>query len=124
MKQTAKIMIIDDEPGILEVVKIILEGEGYQVFTINNSEEAIAKINLIKPNLIFLDVRMPGIGGEEICRQIKISHSTKEIPVILLSASFGTKQLVKKCGASDYLEKPFEMENIIKMVSNYLGTVN
>jgi CheY-like chemotaxis protein len=116
---TKQIIIIDDDPDILEVMQITLEYEGYQVKACTNSKcfHQIQPSNL--PNLILLDIQLAGEDGRALCRQLKTNKLTKDIPVILASAiDVGNQVRREKC-ADDFLAKPFSLHTLIDKVHQY-----
>lgn len=110
-----KILIADDNPGILEVVSIILESEGYEVKSTANPQEVL-QIKENPPGLILLDIWMGGTDGRHICRQLKADSSTRHIPVILMSANSDIKAIAAECGADGFIAKPFEIEDLINQI--------
>ena len=112
-----KILAVDDDGDILEVIKIILEEEGYEVTTKTNGEEMITAITDLRPDLILLDVMLGGIDGRDICRAIKSHSIFKFIPVIMISASHNLKSFLQLPGSpNDFLPKPFDIDSLIRMV--------
>jgi DNA-binding response OmpR family regulator len=115
-----RILVIDDDSGILEVVKIILEDHGFEVIILNNAMSWEDSIKEAKPDLILLDLWMPGIDGGELCTKIKKMEGFKKIPLIMLSASAYTEKVSTTCGANDYLTKPFELSDLLDVVKRNL----
>ncbi len=117
-----KILLVDDNPTNLQVLFQTLEGEGYNLLVAKNGEIALSIARKALPNLILLDIMMPGIDGYEVCRQLKADPLTREIPVIFLSALGDTKDKVQglDLGAVDYVTKPFQPEEVIARVSTHL----
>ncbi|MDD5136477.1 MAG: response regulator [Candidatus Omnitrophica bacterium] len=118
-----KILIVDDEPDILRAAKVRLMSFGYDVLTAtdgNNIPELIAKES---PDLILLDLRLPGMSGDEICVRLKTDEKFKKIPVILFTASsdFNINNMIKKIGADGYLIKPFSSEDLLQVTKKFLG---
>ena len=116
----AKILVIDDDKPILEVVKIILDTEGYTVETISDWPEVFGKIKSYKPDLIILDIFIAGADGRVICKELKKSKTTINIPVILFSATNRLEAYTKDSNAQGYLKKPFENEDLINVVKEFL----
>jgi CheY-like chemotaxis protein len=114
-----KIYIADDDPDILEVLTIILEGKGYQVIASSDGRSLSKLEDLDFPDLIFLDVRMSGSDGSEICRMLKSRADTKSIPVVLISANRNLNEIGKDCGANDVISKPFDIKDIVNVASKY-----
>jgi len=112
MNQTKTILVVDDEHVIQNLLKQILVKEGYRVLTASNGQMAVQKVRDVHPDLVLLDMRMPGIDGAETMKQIKAIDPKIEIVMI---TGYGTKKLalqVMKLGAYDYLAKPFDIQRV------------
>ncbi|MBU0479507.1 MAG: response regulator [Proteobacteria bacterium] len=117
-----RVLIVDDEPSIRLILSSILENEGYQISEIDSGAKAISEIDNIRPDLVLLDVMMPGINGFEVCRMIRDNQDFQEIPIIFITALTQTKDLVEafEAGANDYLTKPFNDSEVRVRVKNHL----
>jgi CheY-like chemotaxis protein len=114
-----KILVADDDPAICEGISMILEDAGYEVTTTTDGRTVTeAKENL--PDVILLDIWMSGMDGAQICKYIKHHKKTKHIPIIMISANKDTEQIAKKAGADDFIAKPFQMEDLIAKVGQYI----
>lgn len=118
-----RILIIDDEPMILESVSYNLKQEGYEVLTANNGEIGLKLAEKEAVDLILLDLMLPGINGMEICRAIR-QHS--EVPIIMLTAKEGEidRVLGLELGADDYVIKPFSMRELLARIKTVLKRMN
>ena len=116
----SKILIVDDDEGILDAISLILEDEGYAINTTANGNEVNDRIKKFKPNLILLDVLLSGSDGREICKDLKNNSLTNRIPIIMISAHPSAKQTIKQYGADAFLPKPFGAEDLISTVKKYL----
>lgn len=114
----AKILIVDDDRYIVEVAKVALEIRGYEVITAFDGDEAMAKVMHEFPDLIILDLLMPKIDGWETYKQLK---KTTQIPIIILSALEKGKGIIEDMEVEDYIEKPFEINDLVNRVSKSLG---
>jgi DNA-binding response OmpR family regulator len=113
-----KIMIAEDDDGILDAMKIMLEMHGYEVVTTIDGRAVLDLLDEM-PDLLLLDIWMSGMDGREICKNVKTKEKTKNIPIIMISASRDVAQNAKDCGADDYLAKPFEMDELIAKIEQY-----
>ena len=115
-----KILLVDDEPGILMTVKKRLEFEGYQVTAVMNGEEALRSVREARPDLVVLDVMLPGLDGYEVCRRIKADERLR-IPVVMLSAMTQAKdeQAGFECGADAYIRKPFRAAELLEKIKEF-----
>ena len=116
-----KVLICDDDEGIIDVIRIILEDKGYQVDICNDSRTIYKTIEKIKPNILLLDLWMPGLAGDEITRELKNNNTTKNIPIIIISASKDTEIVAKDSGAEGFICKPFDILEIEDVVKKYLS---
>lgn len=121
-----KILIIDDETDLLMVVQARLEANGFIVITSIDGEKGLEKAKKEKPDLIILDLIMPKINGEEVCKRLKKCPETKNIPIIALTASGhpDSEKKIRKCGASDFMHKPFEDDDLLLKIKRALGDKN
>lgn len=117
-----RILVIDDDEDILEILNIIFQESGYDVI-LSNTGEAARHIKVIHPDLILLDVRIVGSdkSGPEICREIKANYETKDLPVMLVSAETDLHLIARECSADAYLSKPFDIYDLLIRVKEYLS---
>jgi two-component system alkaline phosphatase synthesis response regulator PhoP len=118
----AKILVVDDEVNITQILEFSIGAEGYEVITASNGEEAVEKARREQPDLIILDIMMPRIDGYEACRILKSNPLTKNIPVVLLTAKGRDidKRLGYEVGATDYIIKPFSPNKLIERIQELL----
>ena len=110
-----RIMVVDDDPNIRELVRLYLEKEGFEVTCAERGDEAVKMFRASPPNLMLLDVMLPGMDGWQVCREVrKISN----IPIIMLTAKDETfdKVLGLELGADDYIVKPFDMKELVARI--------
>ena len=114
-----KILVVDDDTNICELLRLYLTKEGYQVTTANDGEEGLEKFNQLKPDMVLLDVMMPRMDGLEVCRRIRKLGNT---PVMMLTAKGETfdKVLGLELGADDYVVKPFDTKEIVARIKAVL----
>ena len=113
-----KVLIVDDDESILDAVSLLLMDEGYHVDTTPKGYEVHEKVASFKPEIILLDVLMSGSDGRIICKSLKESLKTKNIPVIMMSAHPMAHQSAIDAGADDFLAKPFETEDLLQKLSS------
>jgi two-component system alkaline phosphatase synthesis response regulator PhoP len=116
-----KVLVVDDEKLILITTKLVLESAGCEVFTAGDGMTAIEVAKSEKPDLILLDIMMPGIDGWETLQLLKDESTTEPIPVIVFTAREHSrgKQLAQDMSAVDYLQKPFEADDLIALVEQH-----
>lgn len=124
MKQDNYILVCDDSEFILQVAAFALEAEGFNVVTAKNTAEITHRLEAeTKPSLVLLDLNIPDDGGESIIQQLKSKDETKNIPVVLFSASENLQEIAAKLGAQGFLKKPFDNEELKKIVTRYVSVV-
>jgi len=118
-----KILVVDDEIYIVHILDFSLGIEGYEVMTALDGEQALAKVEQDKPDLIVLDIMMPKLDGYETCKALKSNPGTKDIPVILLSAKGRNvdQKVGFEVGADDYITKPFSPRKLVERINAILG---
>jgi len=116
-----KILIVDDEPEFVAMVKIRLEANGYETLTAFNGDEGLKVAEEKAPDIILLDIMMPEKDGYTTLRELKKNARLKDIPVIVLTAKPGMKALFEVEGVSDYMVKPFESSELMFKIRKILG---
>lgn len=114
-----KILIIEDDKDILEILMHILLHEGYDVES-SRDGNVVHQIKDIKPDLILCDIWIPHFKGTDICTTLKNDELTKTIPFILISTSMKLPQLAMASGADNYIQKPFQVKEVITLVKEYI----
>ncbi|OGS20906.1 MAG: hypothetical protein A3J83_00320 [Elusimicrobia bacterium RIFOXYA2_FULL_40_6] len=118
-----KILLVDDEADIINIVSFRLKKAGYDVIVAATGIDALAKAITELPELILLDINLPQMSGYEVCSRLKSAEETKKIPVIFMSASAeNISENTRKYGADGFIIKPFETESFISKISEYLGS--
>jgi two-component system, OmpR family, alkaline phosphatase synthesis response regulator PhoP len=117
------IMVVDDNPDIITIVKTILEGKGYRVMSASSGQELLNMLNGQKPDLIILDIMMPEMDGLEVLSRLKGVTETASIPVILLTAKVQYEDVLGgyKLGADYYITKPFTSTQLVNGINLLLG---
>ncbi|HMI62197.1 MAG TPA: response regulator [Puia sp.] len=116
-----RVMILDDDPDILQICSIVLKKKGFDVSTLNTSNQVVDQVRTYQPDVILMDNWIPGPGGIEATRALKLSPETHDIPVIFFSANSNVTQLAREAQADYFLQKPFditELEAIVQMAIN------
>lgn len=117
-----RILLTDDEPNIVLMVSKRLQIKGYEVLVARTGEEALEMTRQHKPDLLLLDIMLPGVDGLEVCRILKSEAATKKIPIILFSARAQTwdKDSRRESGADAYVKKPFQPEELFAAIEKLL----
>lgn len=120
----SEVLVVEDEEHIQRLVKIVLEKNGHQVSTADTGEEALEKLDAgLKPQLILLDIMMPGIDGLQVLKKVKSNQLTKDIPVVMLTALAQESVVLQgiKLGAKGYIRKPFHPKDLVERVTSFLS---
>ncbi|MES9898370.1 MAG: HD domain-containing phosphohydrolase [Sedimenticola sp.] len=118
----AEILVVDDILENIKLLRDLLGGKGYKVRPATNGARALAAVKGRNPDLILLDIRMPGMDGFEVCKRLQKDDQTKDIPIIFVTASVETSEVIKgfHLGAVDYITKPFHEEEVLARVGTHL----
>lgn len=120
-QQQKTILVADDDLAILDVLTLILEDAGYRVKTTASGAAVREIIAQELPDLLLLDIWLSGWNGKDICRALKSEKQTQHLPIVLFSASRETSAIAQEVGADDFVVKPFEMDNLLQKLQNYLS---
>jgi DNA-binding response OmpR family regulator len=117
-----KILILDDDKDILEILTLILTESGYEILSLSNGKKIFEELKRFEPKLILMDVMLGDMDGLEICKSLKSKIQYKDLPIIIVSASHDLKDILNHPGApNDYLEKPFDIDLLLSKVDKYLN---
>ena len=122
VKRRGVILAVEDEPESLRLLVDVLSDAGYEVRPADSTELALASLENQQPDLLLLDLRVPSWGGFELCRQLKLSERTREIPIIFVSSSIDANDRIEafRLGAVDFLSKPFHKDELLARVHTHL----
>ena len=117
-----KILVLDDDNDILEILSFLLVEEGYEIMTVNCGDNVFVDINAFKPDLLLMDVMLAGMDGRSICKKIKETKLTCLLPVILISGTHDLAASLHQAGApNDFIAKPFDIENLLIKIEQCLA---
>lgn len=122
MRDPPLILVVDDIEENIEIVRVRLEAQGYEIATASNGREAIEKVESLQPDLILLDIMMPEMDGIAVTKRLKSDEAYRAIPIILLTAKSSVKDVIAglDAGGDDYLTKPFEPATLVARVRSLL----
>jgi len=120
MKQKSLILVLDDDPDICIMIKMVLDYYGYDAMDADNEENARKIILSNHVDLLIMDMLLSGVDGTDICRQLKQDKETSSIPVLMFSAHPTAKETCLAAGADDFISKPFEMNDLMDKISFFL----
>lgn len=121
-----RVLVVDDDPRLLHIVAMYLGIEGYDVASATNGEEGLKQVDEHKPELVILDIMMPGMDGVEACRRIRANPETAHIPVLMFSALSGDDDVerARLAGASHLITKPFNLVGLGSVVKSFFSSEN
>lgn len=119
----AKVLVVDDEPNIVLSLEFLMEQAGFEVVTAEDGEQALARINDAHPDLLLLDISLPGISGFDVLEQLRGNAATAQLPIIMLTAHGRDVEREKgmALGADDYITKPFSTQSLVEKVKALLS---
>ena len=120
MSKKKRILVAEDDKAIIEVVKIILESEGYEILMADQGTHIYKTLEEHKPDMVLLDIWLFGEDGSEIAKKIKANTKTKDIPLIIMSANNETEKITKTAGADGFLLKPFNIDDLLDIVKKHI----
>lgn len=113
-----KIVIVDDDVAILDSLGLMLDFEGFEVNAFERGSEIMNYVESVsKPDVILLDMWLSGEDGRDICKKLKENETTKNIPVVIMSASRGLEQTALQSGANAFISKPFEIDEVVDQLN-------
>ncbi|PWK79771.1 two-component system alkaline phosphatase synthesis response regulator PhoP/putative two-component system response regulator [Mucilaginibacter oryzae] len=117
-----RILAVDDDRDILEIIHYILEESGYEVNLLADGKEFFDRVKNFMPDLILLDIMLGSVDGRELCRKLKEDAETRSIPVILVSASHNPGKLNQAGAPDDFIAKPFDIDDLLGSIRRQLNT--
>lgn len=113
------ILIVEDDPQVARLIALVLQRNGRKSEIVADGRSALAKAKELQPSMIFADLTIRGMGGEQLCSTLKAQPDTKDIPYVVLSGDRDIAEKARVCGADDYMGKPFEFDDLIRLVNKY-----
>jgi DNA-binding response OmpR family regulator len=113
-----KLLIIENDPDTLDIVSILLENSGFNVVQ-SPKKKSVQEVAEIKPDIIVIDYLLGDSYGSELCLELKNSPLTRQIPIIIFSASHNLEKVIEDCRADAYIAKPFDLEDFLDMVNQW-----
>ncbi len=122
MREKNKILIVDDNEDVVTTYRVVLERMGFEVDTARDGNECIERIDSARPDMVLLDVLLPGLSGSEVCRLIKETAQTRTIPVVAITASLAANTRVRmaEVGADEFLLKPIDVSDLNRVIKRFL----
>ncbi|QQL51006.1 response regulator [Mucilaginibacter ginkgonis] len=115
------LLICDDDAGIVDMLEMMFEGTGYNIIPVLDSLQVMDVIEKQKPDVLILDLWMPVLSGDQVLKTLRSNSETKDLPVIVVSASRDGEKIAREAGATDYVSKPFDMDLLMTKVDKFAG---
>ena len=116
------ILVVEDDPQVARLIALVLQRHGHTTEVVADGQTALQRVRELNPSIIFADLTIKGMNGEALCSTLKADASTRDIPYIVLSGDRDIEQKARHCGANDYMGKPFEFADLIRLVDKYART--
>ncbi len=113
------ILIVEDDPQVARLISLVLERNGHQAEVVGDGQAALERARELLPSVIFADLTIGGMGGEALCSALKSRPDTKQIPYIVVSGDRDIAEKARLCGADDFMGKPFEFGDLVRLVEKY-----
>lgn len=113
------ILVVEDDPQVARLISLVLQRHGHHSEVVSDGESALQRAQANRPLMIFADLTIKGMGGEELCSALKSHPDTRSIPYVIVSGDRDLAEKARVCGADDYMGKPFEFEDLIRLVEKY-----
>ncbi|HET6996096.1 MAG TPA: response regulator [Chitinophagaceae bacterium] len=121
VNSTHNILVVDDDPDISMMLKLMLEYKGYSVTVLSKVEETVKTLEGDNYSMAIIDMLLSGVSGIDICSSIRKNHSTAKCPVLMISAHPNAKEICLQAGADDFISKPFDMNDILSRITHLVN---
>ena len=115
------ILVVEDDPQVARLIALVLERHGQACEIVAEGKKALARAREARPSIIFADLKLKGMGGDALCSALKSYEETRSIPFIVVSGDGDIREKARLCGADDYMGKPFEFDDLVRLVEKYAG---
>ena len=113
------ILVVEDDPQVARLISLVLQRNGHTSQVVADGQSALDHAREQRPLMIFADLTIKGMGGEALCSALKAQEDTRNIPYVVVSGDRDVAEKARLCGADDYMGKPFEFEDLIRLVNKY-----
>ncbi len=113
------ILVVEDDPHVAKLMALVLQRQGEKVEVVAEGSAALERARASRPSIIFADLTIKGMDGETLCSRLKSFEETRAIPYIIVSGDRDIAEKARHCGADDYLGKPFEFDDLLRLVDKY-----
>ena len=116
------ILVVEDDPQVARLISLVLQRNGHPSEVVADGQKALDRAKKMRPAMIFADLTIRGLDGQALCSALKAQSETKGIPYVILSGDRDIAEKARVCGADDYMGKPFEFDDLIRLVDKYAKT--
>lgn len=113
------ILVVEDDPQVARLIALVLQRNGYDSQVVSDGQSALDRARSMMPSMIFADLTIKGMGGDALCSALKSQPETQNIPYVVVSGDRDVAEKARRCGADDYMGKPFEFDDLIRLVTKY-----
>lgn len=113
------ILVVEDDPHVARLISLVLERNGETAEVVADGASALERAKSKRPSMIFADLTIKGMGGEQLCSTLKSAPETRDIPYVIVSGDRDIAEKARGCGADDYMGKPFEFDDLVRLVRKY-----
>jgi two-component system response regulator MtrA len=113
------ILVVEDDPHVARLITLVLERNGQHAEVVADGAAALERAKQERPAIIFADLTIKGMGGDQLCTTLKAAEETRDIPYVIVSGDRDIAEKARMCGADDYMGKPFEFEDLVRLVKKY-----
>jgi CheY-like chemotaxis protein len=113
------ILVVEDDPHVARLISLVLERNGQKAEVVSDGASALARARANRPSMIFADLTIKGMGGDQLCMTLKSAPETRDIPYVVVSGDRDIAEKARLCGADDYMGKPFEFDDLVRLVKKY-----
>jgi CheY-like chemotaxis protein len=114
-----KILVVEDDPQVARLIALVLQRNGHQSDVVSDGQSALDRVRTGRPDMVFADLTIKGMGGEELCSSLKSVPETRDIPYIVVSGDRDIAEKARLCGADGYMGKPFEFDDLVRLVNKH-----
>jgi CheY-like chemotaxis protein len=118
-EEVVLILVVEDDPQVARLISLVLQRSGFESQVVADGDSALDRALAAKPSMIFADLTIKGMNGEQLCSTLKANPETKNIPYVVVSGDRDIAEKARVCGADDYMGKPFEFDDLIRLVKKY-----
>lgn len=118
------ILVVEDDPQVARLISLVLQRNGFHAETVSDGHAALERAVELRPAMIIADLSLKGMGGDALCSAVKANAETKHIPYVVVSGDRDIAEKARMCGADDYMGKPFEFDDLLRLINKHAKTAS